>query len=434
MTGNEEEIMQPKKMKKPLSKIKLILLAVGVAAACLAGTYAYGNLNNQDATYLTMAAGKGSIVNQVEATGTVTPLHEVDLYFKQQGTLKALTVNAGDTVQAGQVLAVQDDASLRASVEQARSDLLQAKLKLQQSELEYEKLHTAALMQETLHNQGAVSDSDYKQAVRDDKNAAISVEAAKASILTSQAKLIIAEDDLSNAQIAAPFAGVVATVSGEVGQETGNSSDPVVHLISSDLHIVASVNEADIGRVKVGQKVRFTATSLQNKVFSGTVARISPQSTTTNNVKQFQVDIQTDEKTNVSDLLAGISVTAQIIVQEKQNVTTVPTIALTYAQQYVAANGQTGTQQQGTVPAVVLSDNKPSIKWVKTGMTDDQNTEVISGLNSGEQVVVGTKEAGTSTESTTSSTSSSSKSSTQKSNSGAGVGGLGGMAGGPPPN
>jgi HlyD family secretion protein len=438
MAGNDTELMNAALTGKRWKKQSKIMIGICVLVVCIGGYLVYGRLTKKESTYLTMPVTQGKISNAVQATGTVKPLHEVALYFKTQGTLKTLNVSAGDSVKAGQVLAVEDDSDLRANVEQAQSDLLQAKLRLQQSELDYEKASDTYTQQQTLYNQGAVAKSDLDQSKRDFVTADVSVQLAKASIQTAQAKLVIVQTDLKNATLTAPFSGVVAQVNGEVGQETGNSTNPTVNLISSELQVQTTVNEVDIGNVKVGQNVEFTVTSFPNQTFQGKVSKISSQATTTNNIQLFEVDIATDNLSH--QLLAGMSVTANILISERDNVVRVQNTALAYAKTYMqtmaanmrSASGQnssnrtgtgnrtgtagsggwsgrktaenttSGSNSQTTVPIVVLENGKPAVKRITTGLSDGQNTEVVNGLKAGEQVVIGTTD---STQSTTTSSS-----------------------------
>jgi HlyD family secretion protein len=365
-----------------------------------------------------MLVTTGAIVDQIQATGTVKPLHEVDLFFRQQGTLQALNARSGDPVKEGQVLASQDDSSLQAQAQQARSDLQQAQYKLQQTQFDYEKTNAAASREDELYKQGAVTQVDWEQAKRDNDNAAINIKTSQVAIENANAKLVIAESNLKNAQLTAPFSGVAAQVNGEVGQETGNSSSPMFHLISNELQILAMVNEADIGRVKLNQEAVFTVTSYPGQSFQGTVARISPQSTTVSNVQLYEVDIAAKDLSK--ELRAGMSVTAQLIIDKRDNVTMVPNIAFSYAQTFLKNNNQSSKTKstgranqnaagtQGTVKpsenatlkndkkvqqVVVLQDAQPVVKQITVGLSDGQNTEVIEGLNPGDQVIVGTNAA-----------------------------------------
>ncbi|MEN6462650.1 MAG: efflux RND transporter periplasmic adaptor subunit [Syntrophomonas sp.] len=451
MAEVDTELMSAAVMKKKLPKpVKITLIIIILLAAGIGGYYTYKSSNKQDTTYLTMPATKETIVDQIEATGTIKPLHEIDLYFRQQGTLKALYARSGDSVEESQVLALQDDTTLQAEVEQCQSDLQQAQLKLQQSQNDYDKSKTAADRENALYQAGAVAQSDWEQTKRDLSSAEINLKLAEVAISTAQAKLVIAQTNLDNAQLTAPFSGIAAEVNGEVGQETGNSSTALFHLISNDLQVQAMVNEVDIGRVKVGQEVNFTVTAYNDKTFKGTVSRISPQATATNNVQQYEVDIATSGLT--SQLKAGMSVTAKIIVNKRENVIAAPNLALTYAQTYARNNRpsaaqsptrtgtrSTGSQQerlqgaQSTAAAsntetkqiVILKNGKPVIKQITVGLSDGTNTEVKTGLSAGDKVIIGTNDATQNNSSGNSGSGNSSSGNSSKRS--------GGMMGGPMP-
>ena len=445
MSENNSETGFDMKIRKPIVTAGRIIAALVIIAVCTGAYLIYHSLAKKAAGYLAMPVTRGSILDKVQGTGTVTPLHEVDLYFKQQGTLKLLNVRSGDEVKAGQVLAVQDNSELQAELEQARSNQLLAKYKLQQSQLDLEQARDTTQSQDALYQAGALSKTDWQQSQRDYSNAQITVKSDEATVQTNQAKVVIAETDLKNAELVAPFSGVAAQVNGEVGQETGNSSSPMFHLISNDLKIVVMVNEVDIGRVKLNQDVVFNVSSYPNRPFRGKVSRISPQATTTNNVQLYEVDIATQ---GLSDQLrAGMSVTSNIIINQRADVTVVPNIALSYVQTYLASQGsrsQTSASRQTSMQrtnqsddsassagknaeqvnsshmnsqvrqegrtgdkestagqrtsnrerqVVVLQQGKPVIKQIKVGLGDSQNTEVISGLKPGDQVVIGTNDS-----------------------------------------
>jgi HlyD family secretion protein len=419
MAGNETELMNAavtrKSWPKPVKIIFIVMLIVGLSVGAF---YTYKSFTKKEPVNLTMPVSQGAIVDQIQATGTVKPLQEVDLFFRQQGTLQVLNARSGDSVKEGQVLAIQDDSSLQAQVQKAMSDLQMAQYKLQQTQLNYEKVNATASRQEELYNQGAISKVDWEQAKRDKDNEAINLKTSQVSIDNARATLIIAESNLKNAKLTAPFSGVAAQVNGEVGQETGNSSSPMFRLISTELQILAMVNEADIGRVKLDQEVVFTVTSYPAQSFQGTVTRISPQSTTVSNVQLYEVDIATKDLSN--QLRAGMSVTAKIVIDKRDNVTMVPNIAFSYTQTFLKNNiqtlkadgsGQVNRSADSTAGSarntenaaqktdkkvqrvVVLQEGKPVVKQITVGLSDGQNTEVIEGLNPGEQVVVGTNAA-----------------------------------------
>jgi len=478
MSENHNEPGLEMPVRKPVITAGRIIAALVIIAVCTGAYFVYKSYVKKETEYLTMPVSQGSILDKVQGTGTITPLHEVDLYFKQQGTLKQLNVRTGDEVKAGQVLAVQDNSELQAALEQARSNLLLAQYKQEQSKLDLQKAEENWRNQDALYQAGGLAKSEWQQFQRDYTTAQINLKSDQASVQTAQAKVVIAETDLKNAELTAPFAAVAAQVNGEVGQETGNSSSPMFHLISNELKIQVMVNEVDIGRVQLNQDVLFNVSSYPNQPFRGKVSRISPQATTSNNVQLYEVDIATEGLSR--QLRAGMSVTANIIINQRANVTVVPNIALSYVRTFQAAQGgvspaaassanrvqgtaqyrsntgsagptssgqmtgprrpgvganSAGSSGAGVSPwseksnqadrqrrVVVLQDNQPMLKLIKVGMSDNQNTEVISGLKPGDQVIIGNTDS--------SGSSSSSGSGGQSSNSGQQrmpVGGFGGM-------
>lgn len=391
-------------IKKPWLKRSKWGMLVLLLAACIGGYYLYHNASQKSLTYLTMPVTKDTIVNQVQATGSIKPLHEVDLYFRQQGTLKALNARSGDSVKAGEVLAVQDDSDLQAQLEQTRSDLEQAQYQHQLSQINYDKAQSMVDRDQALNQQGAIAKSDLEQAERDLATAGINLKENQVAINSSKAKLAIAESNLAKAQLTAPFSGIASAVNGEIGQDTGNSSSPMFHLISNELQLQVMVNEVDIGHVQLNQNVTYKVGSFPGKTFLGTVSRISPQSAAVGNIQYFEVDISTKDLSK--QLRAGMSVTAKIIVDKRDQVLAVPNLALSYAQTYLSSNAQKTSQKWGTKDerrswqsstqkngkqgrVVVINAGKPVLKQVTLGLSDGQNTEVISGLKQGEKVIIG---------------------------------------------
>lgn len=425
-----KDTIDPLAQQVPVRKWKkraIIALCVVVLGAV--GFYTYRAATPQETTYLTMPVTKGKIADVVQATGSVKPLQEADLKFKNDGTLQTLNAKVGQEVVLGQQLAVQDDADLRTAVDQAKNEVTQAQYKYRQAELDLNKLRTTAARQETLYKDGAISLSDIEQARSDVSNSEISRDMAKSSIQSAQVKLQIAENTLKDAVLAAPINGVISSVAGEVGQD---SSIVLIHMISPQLQVIAQVNEADISRVKINQNAYLTLTSKTEQRITGKVSQISPQASTVNNIQLYEVSISVDNKNDL--LMPGMSVTANIIAnQSSSEMALVQNIALTYAQTFqrsqasaqynsnvattsaktersssntgtsnrsfnrAVAGGNKASASHSSKMVVVLKNGKPELKSIQTGLSDGQNTEVISGLETGEEVVIGTSD-GTSTD------------------------------------
>jgi HlyD family secretion protein len=197
--------------------------------------------------------------------------------------------------------------------------------------------------------------------------------------------------------LTAPTAGTIASINGAAGQYISGGATSAVStsatstastsssafITLSDLtapQVSAAISEADIGKIQPGQKVNFTVTAYPNRTFSGTVAAIEPAGTTTSNVVTYTVLISVDP-TDVQ-LLPDMTATVGIITQQADGVVLVPAGAV--------SNGKVSVLQNGTVTPVA----------VQTGISDGVNTQIVSGLEPGAQVVTGTS-SGPSTKSTT---------------------------------
>lgn len=263
------------------------------------------------------------------------------------------------------------------------------------------------------------------------------IAAAKAQVDSAKAELTLARNNLNSADLRAPFDGIISAVRGEVGQRTsggGSSSNDndiansFIALITPELQVKAQVNEADIGKVKAGQPATFTVNAFPDKSFNGKVSSISAEATTVSNVQLYDVIISLVDRN--PPLKVGMSASIKIIVAQKDDVITVPRAAVTFAASNrniagaggtneratsrVSSKGGTGTpgmrsmsentqgqrnggteQPQQTAGnnnmsmVLVLKDGHPVARRVVTGLSDERNMEVQSGLQVGEEVIIG---------------------------------------------
>ncbi len=390
--------------------------------------------------YLTMTVSRGTITDSIEATGTLEPVKKSEMGFKNDGTITALNVQPGDKVKAGQVLAEQDSTTLTSALQQAQSSFAQDEINVQSAALTYETSLKTLERQTALFKAGAISQSELDDAQTTAVRSEWDLATAKAKLQNDQAKLAEAKSDLEGATLTAPFDGIVGAVNGQVGQINGinSSSSTLLTVMSEELQLSALVNEADIGRIKVGQEVEFTSSAYADKNFKGQVLRITPEAETVSNVQYYPVLISCVDPDG--QLRSGMSVSANIIVAKRTEALSVSMMAVSYGQSYSRTNTPAGSSPSGqSTPAtastsavgnkqgvvVVKQNDQLLVKNVVLGLSDGTNYEVIEGLSEGDSVVVGTNSAADSTGSNTSSSSSKSSSSNRNQNSQ-------GM-GGPPP-
>ena len=231
---------------------KLWALMVGVLVIVIGGWQWFANDDAKSApTYTTGKVMKGSISSTISATGTINPVHYVDVSTNIPGKLQSVLVKANQKVSAGQVIATIDARQLQASVDNARATLNQASTDLNRYRV--------------LAAQGAVSQQTYD-------NALATYEKAKASYDQVAA-------NLADSTITAPMDGTIIGEPLKAGQTiaTGISTQMIIATIAdlSELEIYLTVDETDIGSVKEGAKVDFTVDAHPGKTFTGTVKDIS---------------------------------------------------------------------------------------------------------------------------------------------------------------
>ncbi|MEA4924201.1 MAG: efflux RND transporter periplasmic adaptor subunit [Syntrophomonadaceae bacterium] len=380
--------------------------------------------------YSTAAVTKGTVTDYIEATGTLGAVKTTEMGFKNDDTIIALNVQPGDHVKAGQVLAEQDPATLTTALRQAQSTVEQDAVNVKSANLTNDTNRKTLERQQQLFDAGAVTQSDLETAQNNYAKSQWDLETAQSKLANDQAKLEQAQTDLSGATMVAPYDGIIGVVNGQVGSINGinSSSSTLLTIMSEELQLSSLVNEADIGRVKVGQEVEFTSSSFSNRTFTGKVVRITPQATTVSNVQYYPALISVDDPDKV--LMSGMSVSANIIVSRTTDTVLVPMMAVSYAETYVKSNPSSASGGDGQA-VVVMENNQPVVRQVNLGINDGANYAVSEGLKEGDRVIVGTNKTGSSNGSGNSSTSNTRSNSNSNSNR-TPTGGGGGM-GGPPP-
>lgn len=372
--------------------------------------------NKTVTTYTTAVVKRASISNTVTATGTVEPVKQVSVGTQVSGVIQKIYVDYNSIVKKGELLAELDKTPLLAQLASTKADLESSASALTYQEANFNRI-------KQLFDKKAVSETDYEAALYQYSN-------AKANYSRSKSEVDRANTNLGYALIYSPIDGVVLSRAVDQGQTVAASfNTPTLFTIAQDLtkmQVVANVDEADIGQVKEGQKVTFTVDAYPDDNFSGTVKQIRLLAVTTSNVVTYSVVVDAPNP----DLKLKPGLTASIIVytQEVENVLTIPAKALrfkpdstTLAQvlppkDIMPAKPQGNTPPSGVQAAPPPQGGQPPIGqpdkimkqgenseiktvWVKsgetihpvsvtTGMTDETNIEIKTGLNEGDLVVV----------------------------------------------
>ncbi|MCU0291475.1 MAG: efflux RND transporter periplasmic adaptor subunit [Thermoanaerobaculaceae bacterium] len=297
---------------------KWIVLAVVVL---LLGAGAYGFLSRKSAdgtSYRFVTVEKGDLESVVSATGALSAVKTVQVGTQISGLISKLNVDFNDKVVAGQVIAQLDTTLLETSIHDAEATLERNQAQLRQAERDFERI-------KTLHQQGISADADFN-------TAQYNLDVARASVKSANASLERARQNLAYATITAPVSGTVVERDVDVGQTVAASlSAPKLFLIANDLsemQILASVDESDIGQIREGQSVRFTVKAYQDRKFTGTVKQVRLQSTVEQNVVNYTVVVAVSNPDG--KLLPGMTATVEFVVASARDVLKVANAALRF--------------------------------------------------------------------------------------------------------
>lgn len=335
---------------------------------------------------------RGTIANSVTATGTVEPVTEVDVGTQVSGIIDKLYVDYNDVVKAGQLIAEMDKVNLQAELKSAEAQLASSK-----TEFEYQQKNYAR--SKVLHEKQLVSDTDYETAT-------YNYEKAKAAYEQSQASMVKVRRNLEYATITSPIDGVVINKVVEEGQTVAAGFEtPTLFTIAADLtkmQVIADVDEADIGNVKEGQRVQFTVDAYPNDTFEGVVQQVrlgesddssSSASSSSSSVVTYEVVITADNP----DLKLKPRLTANVTIftMEEENVLLVPNKALRFIPEPklmeilgLQVNDNSANIRKGEKFVWVKENNVLVTKAITVGVSNNNYTEILGGLNEGEVVAV----------------------------------------------
>lgn len=385
--------------------LRLAVLAAVFGVAVAGGYLGYHQYQKQkpaatSTTYRFTPVVRGNLAATVSTTGSLVPVNQAKLSFKTGGKLQELHARVGDDVKAGTVLARIDTRDIEFTLAQnlinlenaqlrleqlkagptsnditiAKVNLDKAKLNLEKAQGEYDKVawrndvgmtpQAASLQSATLDYQTALA--SYAKATQG--SSATDLQIQENSVKSAQIQVEQARANLQGAVIVAPFDGVIAAVTGNVGEQVGAS--PIITIIDlTSMRIEANIDETDIGQIAVGQPVSITLDSLPDLHLPGRVTAIAPSANMQSGVVTYVVHVlptQADAR-----LRAGLTATASIIVEQRHNVLYVP-------------NRAVKNVRGMRIVQVARPDGQIVEKEVRTGISDDSNTEIVSGLSDGD--------------------------------------------------
>ena len=336
---------------------------------------------------------KKTLSRQITLSSELVPFQEIDVYAKESGYVQKLDVDYGSHVKTGQVMATLEIPELEAQLQEDQAEIKNAMNQVSRADNElkrYDAQYQALHLQYTRLNQvfqtqpGIVAQQEVDDAQGKDLAAASQVDAGKAALDAAESQLVAAKAKLAHDQtlydyskITAPFSGVVTERYANLGtlvQAGTNSSTqamPIVRLSQDDLfRLVIPIPESYVRYIRIGDPVNVHVPSL-NRTFPGKVARFSVDVRADTRTMHTEVDVPNPQRV----LMPGLYAEAEVALDEKENVPTVPLQALTH---------------EGNKTSVFVVSPKDEIedRAVQVGLQTTTDAEIISGLSEGEQVVV----------------------------------------------
>ena len=330
----------------------------------------------------------------IEASGVIEAISSVEIKSKASGEVLFLGAEVGDFVDRGFTLAQIDQRTANNIVDQAQSDLEAAKVRLTNAEAQYERGLE-------LHTNSSISDKDFEDIKENYAQ-------AKSTLVRNEVSFENAKISLDDTLVKSPISGTVISRPVEVGQvissPTSAFGEGSIIMTMADLSKVrvrALVDEIDVGKVKIGQKVSIKVAAYRDKEFIGTVSKIEPKAYIQQNVTTFPVLIDINNEDNL--LLIGMNTDVVIEILNKDVALSVPTMSLRTRKDIYTATAvldidkesidnflQEKMSGENFNRFIVIKDSRkgPILSWVKVGVSDLYNVEIVQGLNKGDVVYI----------------------------------------------
>jgi RND family efflux transporter MFP subunit len=368
-----------------------VLLGLGLSS-CSGGGHGKASAAEAVTVGVTQVAKK-TLSRQITLSSELVPFQEIDVYAKESGYVQKLNVDYGSHVKAGQVMATLEIPELQAQLQEDQAEIKNAMNQVSRADHElkrYDAQYQALHLQYTRLNgvfesqPGIVAQQEVDDAQGKDLAAASQVDGGKAALEAAQSQLAAARAKLAHDQtlfdysrITAPFSGVVteryANLGTLVQAGTGSSTQamPIVRLSQDELfRLVIPIPESYVRYIRIGDPVSVHVPSL-NRTFPGKVARFSVDVREDTRTMHTEVDVANPDRV----LISGLYAEAEVGLDQKDNVSTVPVQALNH-------------EGNKTAVFVVNGDGQLDDRVVQVGLQTTSDAEIISGLNEGEQVVV----------------------------------------------
>ena len=392
------------KTVKIILAVVVVLMIVGIAGKKMGW---YGG--SKSVKVETDFAHRRTIVETVSASGKIQPEKEVKLAPEVSGEIVELPVVEGQKVMRGELLVKINPDLVEAAVDRSQAALNTSKANLNSSKAQFIEAERNFNRNKPLYDQGVISTANWDQIQRAYDVARLQVESAEFQVISAQATLKEARDNLGRTAIYAPDSGTISALHVELGERVvgtiqmqGTELMRIADL--NNMEVVVEVNESDIVRVNIGDTANIGVDAYLDKKFKGVVTEMASSANLANvsadQVTNYEVKIRILresyrdlEKNGNSPFRPGMTATVDIITEVAKDILTVPIQAVTTradtSKEATRLSNRYNESDERFEVVFVYEDGKAMVSAVKTGIQDDRFIQVLRGLSDSTEIITG---------------------------------------------
>ena len=372
---------------------KRFFILLGLLIAAGAAYYFFSSNSKQETTYLTESVTRGNVEKTVVASGSVESVNEVDVGAQASGKITKLYVKLGQEIKKGEMIADIDSTTQINTLNTKKAALVSYQAQLKAKRTAYDVALSSYNRLSKLYTQKATSLDSLNTAKSTLDNAKAEMEAIEANIKQAEIEVNTAETNVGYTKITAPMDGTVISVPVSEGQTVNaNQTTPTIVTIAdlSKMKIKPEISEGDITKVKAGQEVSFTILSDNQTVYHSAIDSVDPANTTTSDSSSTSSSTSSSSSSTTS----AIYYYANVLIDNPDRtlrigMTTENNIKIANAKDVLLVSNMAIQKRDGKSVVNILNDkNQPEQREVETGVQNDFQTEIKSGLNEGEKVIV----------------------------------------------
>nr|WP_314788871.1 efflux RND transporter periplasmic adaptor subunit [uncultured Haemophilus sp.] len=372
---------------------KRFFILLGLLVAGGATYYFFSSNSKQETTYLTESVTRGNVEKTVVASGSVESVNEVDVGAQASGKITKLYVKLGQEIKKGEMIADIDSTTQINTLNTKKAALVSYQAQLKAKKTAYDVALSSYNRLSKLYTQKATSLDSLNTAKSTLDNAKAEMEAIEANIKQAEIEVNTAETNVGYTKITAPMDGTVISVPVSEGQTVNaNQTTPTIVTIAdlSKMKIKPEISEGDITKVKAGQEVSFTILSDNQTVYHSVIDSVDPANTTTSDSSSTSSSTSSSSSSTTS----AIYYYANVLIDNPDRtlrigMTTENNIKIANAKDVLLVSNMAIQKRDGKNFVNVLNDkNQPEQREVETGVQNDFHTEIKSGVNEGEKVIV----------------------------------------------